>query len=185
MENGIHRAWMALVLRGIAAILFGVLTLKWPAVTTASLVVLFGAFVMLDGLLDVVASIRTKAGGAEWGGALMLGLVEIILGLLMIMWPDLTTRLVMLFIGSWAIIRGVLEIYAATQLRKMIEGEALLATVGVLSVLFGIIVLARPDIAMITILLTIGIYLLVSGVLLVVLGMRVRRAGKAVEAAAA
>jgi uncharacterized membrane protein HdeD (DUF308 family) len=115
----------------------------------------------------------------------MVGLVEIILGLLIIMWPGVTTRVVLLFIGSWAIIRGVLEIYAAIQLRKMIEGEALLATVGVLSVLFGVIVLARPGIATIAVLWTIGIFLLVSGVLLILLGMRMRRAGKAVEAAAA
>ena len=92
---------------------------------------------------------------------------------------------VLLFIGAWAIIRGVLEVYAAVQLRKMIEGEALLATVGVLSILFGIIVMARPDIAAIGILWTIGIYLIVSGVLLVLLGMRMRRAIKSLEAAAA
>ena len=185
MENGIHRAWMTLGLRGIAAILFGVLTLKWPNLTVGSLVVLFGGFVMLDGLLSILASMRAKAGGSEWGAALMVGLVEIILGLLIIMWPGVTTRVVLLFIGSWAIIRGVLEIYAAIQLRKMIEGEALLATVGVLSVLFGVIVLARPGIATIAVLWTIGIFLLVSGVLLILLGMRMRRAGKAVQAAAA
>ena len=115
----------------------------------------------------------------------MLGLVEIILGLLIILWPDITVRAVLLFIGAWAIIRGVLEVYAAVQLRKMIEGEALLATVGVLSILFGIIVMARPDIAAIGILWTIGIYLIVSGVLLVLLGMRMRRAIKSLEAAAA
>lgn len=179
MQNGIHRAWMALVLRGIAAILFGVLTLKWPNVTVGSLVVLFGGFVMLDGLLGVVAAMRARAGDAEWGAALMVGLVELILGLLIIMWPEMTTRVMLLFVGSWAIIRGVLEIYSAVQLRQVIKGEALLATVGVLSLLFGVIVLARPDIAAIAILWTIGIYLIVSGVLLVLLGMRMRRAGMA------
>ena len=184
MENGIHRAWMALVLRGIAAILLGVLTLKWPNVTVGSLVMLFGGFVMLDGLLEILASMRAKSGGSEWGAALMLGLVEIILGLLIVMWPGLTARTVLLFIGAWAIVRGVLEVYAAVQLRKLIEGEALLASVGILSILFGVIVFARPDIAAIGVLVTIAIFLIVSGVLLVLLGMRMRRAIKAVAAAA-
>ena len=182
MNNGINRAWMAIVLRGIAAILIGMLTFKWPNVSVGALVILFGGFVMLDGLLEVLVSMRAKAGGSDWGAALMLGLVEVILGLLIIMWPGMTARVVLLFIGAWAIIRGVLELYAAIQLRKMIAGEALLATVGVLSILFGVIVFARPEIAAIGILWTIGVYLIVSGVLLVLLGMRMRRTLKAADA---
>jgi uncharacterized membrane protein HdeD (DUF308 family) len=135
--------WWLVLLRGIAAILFGVLAFLWPGLTLASLVLLYGAFALADGVLAVVAAIRGGGPGSRWWLA-VVGLAGIIVGLLTFLWPGVTALVLLVFIAVWAIAIGVFEIVGAIRLRKEIDNEWLLILSGALSVLFGLVLLVQP-----------------------------------------
>ena len=129
--------WWALALRGAAAVVFGVLAFVWPDRTLAVLVLLWGAYVLVDGVLDVVAAARTNH-DHRWG-LLIKGVVGIGAGVATFVWPGLTALILIYIIAAWAIVSGIFEVIAAVRLRQAIRNEWLLALSGILSVLFGIV----------------------------------------------
>jgi uncharacterized membrane protein HdeD (DUF308 family) len=173
----LSRYWWVLLLRGLLAILFGILAFAWPGVTLASLVLLFGVYALVDGVSAVVSALGRRGEQEHWWVLLLEGLVGIGAGLLTLFAPGVTAVVLLLYVAVWAIATGVLEIVAAIRLRKEIEGEWLMALSGVASVVFGVLLMARPGAGALAVLWLIGAYALVFGVLLVALSFRVRRLG--------
>jgi uncharacterized membrane protein HdeD (DUF308 family) len=167
------RHWWVLLVRGLAAIGFGILAFVWPGVTLASLVIVFGAYALEDGVFAIVGAIR-GGGRQPWWLLVLEGLVGIGIGVLTLVAPGVTALALLFYIAIWAIATGVLQIAAAIALREEIEGEWLLGLGGLASVLFGALLVARPGAGALAVLWLIGAWALVFGVLLVILSFRVR-----------
>jgi uncharacterized membrane protein HdeD (DUF308 family) len=168
------RNWWTLALRGVLAILFGVAVFIWPAISIAVLVALFGFFVLLSGILAVIAALGSREPEENKWLLLFKGIVGIIAGVLVFFWPRITALILLYFIAAWAIVTGILEIIAAIQLRKEIENEWLLAIAGIASVLFGILAAIWPGAGALAILRGIGAYAIIFGITLLILALRLR-----------
>jgi uncharacterized membrane protein HdeD (DUF308 family) len=168
------RNWWAALLRGLAAILFGVLTFLSPAISLAALVLVFGVYAIADGVLAVVTALRRRGGSERWGMLLLEGVVGVLAGVVALIMPGITALALLYVIAAWAVVTGALEIAAAIQLRKAISGEWLLALSGVLSVGFCLLLVAFPGAGALTVVLWIGAYALVFGALLIALAFRLR-----------
>lgn len=168
--------WRRLTLRGLAAVVFGVLALVWPTLTLEVLVLLFGAYVLVDGI-SILAAVFTGAQGTQQrrGVLLLEGIVSIIAGVLTFVWPGITALVLLYLIAAWALITGVLEIAAAIRLRREIHNEWLLGLSGVLSVLVGIVLVIMPDASALAITWLIGWYAVFFGVLILALAWRIRK----------
>jgi uncharacterized membrane protein HdeD (DUF308 family) len=159
-------SWQGLALRGLAALAFGVLTLLWPGITLTALIFLFGAYALLDGVGLVVAiATGDRAPGSRWGLTLVQGVAGIAAGVVTFVWPDITALALLYVIGIWAILTGVMEVFAATFFRREVQNEWVLVISGVLSVFFGALLLLFPGAGALTITWLIGWYALVYAVL--------------------
>lgn len=172
------RTWRMLLLRGLAAIAFGVLTWLQPALSLAALVLLFGAYSFVDGILGTWAAIAGRKDHEHWWVLLLAGLLGIGVGILTFVAPGITALALLFYIAIWAIATGVLEIVAAIRLRKEIEGEWLLFLAGLASAVFGIFLAAQPGAGAIAVLWLIGSYAIVFGALLVALAFKARHFDK-------
>lgn len=181
-EAVLSDSWWAILLRGMAAIVFGVLTFFWPGVTLAALVLLFGAYALVDGIAAIILGIREFGERERWWATLIVGFVSLAAGIITFLMPNITALALLLVIASWAIVRGVFEIAAAIRLRHAIEGEWLLGLAGALSIAFGVMMLLFPGAGALALVLWIGAFAFVWGVTLVVLSFRVRGLARAVHA---
>jgi uncharacterized membrane protein HdeD (DUF308 family) len=172
------RNWWVLLLRGIAGIIFGILTFVWPEISLTALVLLFGAFAFADGVLSLINGIRERQTNDRWWLMILQGLIGIAAGVVTLLWPGISALALLYVIAAWALVTGALEIAAAIRLRKVIEGEWLLALSGIASVLLGILLVLFPEPGALAVVLWIGAYALVSGVLLIVLAFRLRSWGR-------
>jgi uncharacterized membrane protein HdeD (DUF308 family) len=171
MLQHLARRWWALALRGVIAVLFGLLTFFIPGITLISLVLLFGFYAILDGIFDIVSAM--KAPGHHWP-LLVEGIVGIVAGLVTFMWPAITAMVLVYLIAFWAILTGLLEIVAGIRLREVIANEMLLILMGVISTLFGILIIIFPGAGALAIIIWIGAYALVFGIILIALAFRLR-----------
>jgi uncharacterized membrane protein HdeD (DUF308 family) len=169
-------------LRGAAAILFGILAFVWPGITLAVLVLFWGAFALIDGLLALVSAFRTN-NDHRWA-LVFEGIVGIVVGVGTFLWPDLTALALVFIIAAWALITGVLEIIAAVRLRRVIDNEWWLAVSGVASVILGLLLLAMPGAGALALVWVIAAYAMVFGALMVALAFRLRSLGERRHAAA-
>jgi len=170
----LSRSWWALLLRGACAIAFGVLTWTQPGISLAALVLLFGAYVLADGVLGVWTAIAGRKDHEHWFALLLWGLVGIGVGFLTFQAPALTGLALLFYIAVWAIATGVLQIVAAIRLRKEIEGEWLLVLGGLASVVFGALLMARPGAGALALLWMIAAYAVIFGVIMVILAFKAR-----------
>ncbi|HET8713582.1 MAG TPA: DUF308 domain-containing protein [Gemmatimonadales bacterium] len=172
------RNWGWVVLRGIVTIVFGALTLLYPTITLQVLVLLFGAFAIVDGSFMLVSAIANRRGLPRWVVLVVGGLLGMAIGVVTLLMPAITAVALLALIAAWAIVMGIAEIAAAIRLRKEISGEWVLVVSGLLAVAFGGFIIARPGLGALAIVLWIGAYALVSGALLVWLGVRLRGWGR-------
>jgi uncharacterized membrane protein HdeD (DUF308 family) len=167
-------SWWALVLRGIAAILFGVLAFMWPGITLTVLVFLFGAYALVDGAFSIVAGIKSHGEYKRWWLLLAEGCLSVAAGVFAFFAPAMTAFVLLILIASWAIVTGIFQIAAAIQLRKVIIGEWMLVLIGALSVVFGLLLLYNPAGGALAVVWLIGAYSVVYGILLLVFGIKLR-----------
>jgi len=170
-----HKEWGWIALRGLCALIFGLLALVMPAATLAVLVLLWGAYALVDGVLALVAGVRIREHGKPLWPLIIVGLVGIAAGIVTFFWPGVTALTLIFIIGSWAIAIGVFQIMAAIRLRKQIQGEWLHALSGLLSIVFGLLVVLRPGAGAIALTWLIGWFAICFGVLLLVLAFRLRK----------
>jgi uncharacterized membrane protein HdeD (DUF308 family) len=166
--------WWALALRGLAALIFGLLAFVWPGITLAALVFLFGAYALVDGAFAIVAGLRAPSDYKRWWLLLIEGILSIIAGVIAFVVPGITALFLLGLIAGWAIITGVLEVIAAIQMRKYVTGEWLMVLSGIASVLFGVLLLINPSAGALAVVWLIGAYAVLFGVLLIALGFRLR-----------
>ena len=166
--------WRALALRGLVALLFGLVVLFWPGLVLTVLAVLFGIYAMVDGAITFVPALRSPDRGTQRSLPLAEGAVGIVAGLVALLWPGLTASGLVYVIAGWAVATGVLKILSAIALRAAVENGWLLAGSGALSVLFGVVlvVLARSDVAFLA--PFIGAFAVVVGLALIVFAFRLR-----------
>ncbi len=165
--------WWMLVVRGIAAILFGVAALAWPGISLLALVFLWGVYAFVDGVMALAHAARAGRAGGRWGWFLFEGLVGVAAALVTVFWPGITALVLLTLIAVWAILTGVAEIVTAVELRHEIRGEWLLGLCGVLSIAFGVLMFIYPGTGALAVLAVIAAYAIVFGVLLIALGFRV------------
>ena len=168
------RNWWLLLLRGLAAIAFAVLTWFAPGISLAALVLLFGAYSMADGVLGVWAALSGREHHEYWWVLLLGGLLGIGIGLVTLLAPGVTALVLLLYIAAWAVATGVLQIVAAIRLRKEMQGEWMLILGGLVSVAFGVVLMLQPAAGAIALLWLIAAYAFVFGVLLVMLAFKAR-----------
>ena len=172
--------WWFVALRGLAAVLFGIAAFAWPGLTLALLVLLFGAYAVVDGVFALIYAFGSGTPFRGW--RVVEGLAGIALGIIALVWPGITALTLLYLIAGWAVVTGVLEIIAAIGLRKVITNEWMLGLSGVASVIFGVILAIQPGAGALALIWLIAGYAIVFGVLLIALGFRLRAAGQKVDA---
>jgi uncharacterized membrane protein HdeD (DUF308 family) len=174
MLDLLGRNWWLILLRGAAAVLFGLAALLLPEVTLVTLVILFGVYVLIDGVFSVAAALREKGRRTDWWVVLVEGLVGLIIGAAVLAWPGITALVLIYLAAGWAAATGILELVAAVFLRKEIQGEWFLALSGLASLAIGVILFLQPGAGMVVVSWLIGVYAVVFGLLLIVLSLRLR-----------
>ncbi|HJY53844.1 MAG TPA: HdeD family acid-resistance protein, partial [Candidatus Udaeobacter sp.] len=143
LETLKHHWWVP-VLRGVVAIIFGIMAFAYPGLTLAVLVILFGAWVLVDGIFRIIGAIGHRSSDPDWGWQLVIGILGIIIGFLTFHAPAITALALVIYIAAWALMIGVSEIVIAIKLRQEIKGEWFLILMGVVSILFAIMLLWNP-----------------------------------------
>jgi uncharacterized membrane protein HdeD (DUF308 family) len=173
MSEALARNWWAMALRGVLAIVFGVIALVLPGVTMLSLVIVFAAYALVDGVLAIVAAVRSARRHERWGLLVLEGVVDIAAGVLAFLWPGLTIVIFVLLVAAWAIVTGALMTAAAFRL-QLDHGRWWLALGGLVSLVYGVLLIIAPLIGALVLTWWLGAYALVFGVLLLILAFRLR-----------
>lgn len=174
MLQSVVDRWWVLLMRGICFVLIGLGTMIWPQITLLVLIFLYGAFMLADGVAAVMLGFNARHEGRVWWEMVALGVLAILAGLAAVVWPGLTLIVFITFAAVASIVRGVFEIMAAVKLRKVIEGEWLLALSGLASIGFGILLFAYPIAGAVVFALFIGAYMIVLGLMAIALSLRLR-----------
>jgi len=167
------RNWWATGIRGVVGILFGLVALFLPGATMLSLVLLFAAYIFVDGVFGIVSAVRAARAHERWGLLVLEGLVDIAVAAIAVLWPGITVVAFVFLVAFWAILTGVLELAAAFRL-EFIDGRGWLIFGGVVSVLYGALLIVAPMIGAVVLTWWLGAYALVFGVCLVVLAFKLR-----------
>ena len=173
LETLKHHWWVP-VLRGVVAIIFGIMAFAYPGLTLAVLVILFGAWVLVDGIFRIIGAIGHRSSDPDWGWQLVIGILGIIIGFLTFHAPAITALALVIYIAAWALMIGVSEIVIAIKLRQEIKGEWFLILMGVVSILFAIMLLWNPLPGALALVWLIASYAIVFGVLGIIFGFRLR-----------
>jgi uncharacterized membrane protein HdeD (DUF308 family) len=184
MEAVLLRNWWAILLRGVFAIAFGLLSLLLPGITLEALVLVFAIYAIVDGIFAVVAGVRAAERHERWGALILEGLLGLAAGAVMLAWPGPTLVFLVVFLGAWAIVTGIVLLAAAIRLRRA-HGEWLLVANGIVSLLLGAVLFLSPIAGIVVLSWWIGFYALIFGILMVVLAFRLRRRHVASSPAAA
>lgn len=171
----LRKHWIWIALRGVFALIFGVLALVVPGITLAVMVIVWGAYALIDGVIALIAGFRMRDNGIPLWSLILVGLLGIGAGIVTFLWPGLTALTLILIIGVWAIAIGIFQIVAAVRLRKYIEGEWLLGLSGALSIVFGLAVVVKPGAGALALTWIVGGFAILFGVILIGMGLRLRR----------
>lgn len=172
-----NRAW--LFVRGIAAIAFGVLAIIWPGVTLLALVILIGAYALIDGISALVLVFRGRhARPRNIWPLILVAIGGIGTAIITVLWPAITALALLVLFAGWSIVRGVFEVWAAVRLRKEMEGEWLLGAAGVLSVVVGVLLIAWPGAGLLALVWLMAFYAILVGIVYISLGYELGHPGK-------
>jgi len=174
MVHVLARNWWALLIRGIAAVIFGILAFLWPGITLYVIGILFGAYAFVDGVFAIVAAVRAAQAHERWWPFVLEGIVGLVIAAITFYDVRITLFALYITIAVWAFITGILEIAAAVQLRKAIANEWLLILAGICSILFSVLMFWRPFAAALAIVWIIAAYAVVFGIMMIALSFRLR-----------
>jgi uncharacterized membrane protein HdeD (DUF308 family) len=166
------RNWWAIGLRGIFAIVFGLIALIWPGIALGALIILFGAYAFLDGIFALVAAVRAAERHRAWWALALEGVFGIVIGIGAWVWPGLTALALLYLIAAWALLTGIAELVAAYRLHEAGNHGWVLAVAGVLSVIFGLYLFVFPGAGALSVIWIIGVYAIVFGITLLGLAWR-------------
>src|SRR5260370_161252 len=170
MVEAMTRNWGAIALRGVIAVLFGVIAIVWPGPTVGVLVILLAAFALVEGVANIAAGVRGREG---W--AIAEGVISVVVGIVIVIWPAITALVLLYIVATWAIITGIVRIVAAIQLRRVVRNEWLLLGSGLASVIFGVIAAVFPGAGILALIWLLGAWLIVFGVFLIALAVQLRQ----------
>lgn len=174
--------WWIVGVRGVLTILFGVAAILWPALTLGILITIFGVYAIMDGLFTIVMGVwggKDRSDG--WLMMVLDGLVRIGAGVIAIIWPGLTSLTLVIIIATWAVVTGIIEVVMAIRLHKEIENEWVMGLSGLLSVLLGVVLFARPGVGALAGILLIGFYAILFGILLIVFALKMQKRKKSLK----
>jgi uncharacterized membrane protein HdeD (DUF308 family) len=174
----LSKNWWVLLLRGLFAVIFGILAFAWPGLTMVMLVLMWGIYAGLDGIFALVAAIKGGSPAPRWW-LILVGLLGIGAAAVCIINPGMATLVILMIIGWASIIRGVFEIIGAIQIRKEIEGEFWLILSGIFSILFGLVFLIKPGAGLIALIWLVASLAIVFGIALILLSLRLKKHSKA------
>ncbi|WP_134678475.1 HdeD family acid-resistance protein [Paracoccus ravus] len=168
--------WWLLLLRGIAAIVFGIVALIWPGLTVYALLMVFGAFAIFDGVIALMTAFQRRPRDDRWWAWAVEGILSMMIGLLALFWTEETALAFIIWMAIWGVIAGVFRILAAIRLRDEIAGEWALGFSGLLLLIWGILMAMLPTAGLLSLAWLIGIFAALTGTALVILSLRLRRA---------
>lgn len=174
----LSRDWWHFAVRGVLTIVFGLVALIWPDVTKIALVLMFGAFVLTDGILTVATGVAARKYFKRWWVLLLEGITGIIIAAITFIWPNITGLAMLYFIAGWAILTGIFEIAAALEFRNLIPGEWATFLMGLLSIIFGVVLFVSPNAGALGIVWAIGFYAIFFGIMEIVFAFRLRGLGR-------
>ncbi|WP_052081387.1 HdeD family acid-resistance protein [Paracoccus halophilus] len=166
--------WWVVLLRGIAAILFGLLALIWPGLTVYALLLVFGGYAIFDGIMAITVGFQRRTADEGWWSWALDGFLSIVIGLMALFWPAATALVFVIWMAAWAVIAGIFRIIAAIRLRRDIQGEWALGLSGLLLAVWGILMAMIPAAGLLSIAWLIGTFALLIGVAMIVLALRLR-----------
>ena len=172
MLSRIRGEWWLVALRGLVAVIIGVIALSRPSDTAAAVVILVAVFVLIDGVLSLVAAIRARQ--PSWAFPMFEGIVGVVIGILALVMPRITAMVFAVLIGIWALVTGIIELVMAFRLRGQFRSDWLLGLAGGLSIVFGIAFIVVPSAGVVALTVIVGIYALLFGIAMIVYGFRLR-----------
>ena len=183
MYETLFKYWWQPVVRGIVAIIFGVLAFVLPVVTLANLVLFIGAYLFVSGIFLAVTAVGGRKEKEDWWLLLVEGLMSMGMGVITYMVPGITAIALVIYVAAWALCTGALEIIAAVRLRKVMKHEVWMALGGVISIAFAVLLMLSPAAGVLSLLWLIAIYAIAFGIFLTILGFEVHHYGKKLKIA--
>jgi uncharacterized membrane protein HdeD (DUF308 family) len=172
----------SLILRGLLAVAVGIIALAWPQVTVLALVIVFAVYAFIAAGLEAMRAFSSRTAGPVFGH-LLLGLVDLAAGVIALAWPGPTALVLVLIVGIWAVIVGIVQIAAAFAAGEPAGTRALFILAGLISIAFGVVLCARPHVGAISLALLFGLFNLIAGIWMIVQGIELRRTGKTLDSA--
>jgi uncharacterized membrane protein HdeD (DUF308 family) len=177
------KSWSnTLIARGILAFIVGIVAIVWPDVTIYALVILFAVYAFMDAGIEAARAFSSLGAGSVFG-YLLLSLVDIAAGVIALAWPGETAEVLVIVVAIWALVGGIAEVFAGFQSGESAGTRAFFILAGLISVAFGIVLCDRPDVGAVTLALLFGLYAMVYGVSLTVMGIQGRSAGNSLDSA--
>ena len=170
------RNWWLLLIRGVIAVLFGLMAFLWPGLTLVTLILLYAAYALVDGLMAVWAGVSSRA----WG-LLLFGILGVLVGIYAFMFPGITAMALLYLIAAWAFIRGLFEIATAIQMRKQISNEWALIISGIISIIFAVVLIGKPGAGALALVFVIGAFAIAFGLAEILLAFRIKNLPRRLE----
>ena len=167
----------SLILYGVLAIIVGIIAIAWPGVTILALVILFAVYAFIAAGLQAMRAFSSRSAGPVLGH-LLLALVDLAAGVIALVWPKPTALVLVIVVAAWALVGGFFEVFAAFQSGETAGTRALFILGGLVSILFGVLLFARPGVGAVTLALLFGLFALIYGVSQITMGVELRRTGK-------
>ena len=177
MSSSLKSSSTSLILLGVLAIIVGIIAIVWPSVTVLALVYLFAIYAFIDAVLQAMRAFSSRTAGPVVGH-LLLAVIDAAAGVIALVWPGPTALVLVLIIGIWAFVGGFFEIFAAFQAGETAGTRALFILGGLVSILFGVVLFARPGVGAVTLALLFGLFSIIFGVSQITMGIELRRTGK-------
>jgi uncharacterized membrane protein HdeD (DUF308 family) len=170
----------SLIVRGVLAVVVGIIAIAWPNVTVLALIILFAIYAFMDAGLELARAFSSRSAGPVFGH-LLLALIDIAAGIVAVVWPGPTALVLVIVVAVWAFVSGFFELFAAFQSGETAGTRAMFILGGLVSIAFGAVLAARPEIGAITLALLFGLYSLIFGVSEIVVGVELHRSGKSLH----